>query len=130
MIRTNTQFCHLFGGSASAPIHTRHIPLEITEGLRKHGLGRPVHSLDDPRLECPELLLLHGYQWGASEIGSCYQAQPKDDHYQTVIFQEDGGLRIISCTGHQIHDLSRSPQGQITTQTYRHGGLPATNVLL
>lgn len=130
MIRTNPQFCHLFGGSASAPSHTRHIPQEITESLRQNGLGRPVHSLDDPRLECPELLLLHGYQWGASEIGSCYQAQPHPDHYQTIIYPEEGGLRIITCSNGKIHDLQKSPQGHLTHQTYTPGGLPAGNVLL
>jgi len=130
MIRTHPQFCHLYGGSARAPIHTRHIPEEVTDSLRRHGLGRPVHSLDDPRLECPELLLLHGYQWGASEVGSCYQNQPQKDYYQTIVFQEDGGLRIISCTGNQIHDLSRTPEGEVTSQSYRPGGLPAGNVLL
>ncbi|MBX3168587.1 MAG: hypothetical protein KF760_14320 [Candidatus Eremiobacteraeota bacterium] len=130
MIRTNQQFCHLFGGGARAPIHTRHIPKEVTDSLRCHGLGRPIHSLDDPRLECPELLLLHGFEWGASEVGSCYQAQPQRDYYQTIVFQEDGGLRIISCTGDKIHDLSRSPEGEVTSQSYSHRGLPARNVLL
>jgi hypothetical protein len=130
MIRTNPQFCHLFGGSARAPIHTRHIPEDFTESLRKNGLGRPVHSLDDPRLECPELLLLHGFQWGASEVGSCYQAQPQRDHYQTVIYLEDGGLRVLSCSNGRVHDLYRSPEGEISSETYLAGGLPAGNVLL
>lgn len=132
MIRVNApQFCHLFGGSSPAPIHSRHIPETVTNSLRAHGLGRPVHSLDDPRLECPELLLLHGYHWGASELGACYQNQPQKDYYQTVIFLEEGGLRIISCTGDQIHDLWRSTEGEVSSQSYtRGGGLPATNVLL
>ena len=131
MICTQTaRFCHRFGGSSPAPIQTRHIPEEITDSLRQHGLGRPIHSLDDPRLECPELLLLHGYEWGASEVGSCYQAHPQKDYYQTVVFQEDGALSIISCTGDKIHNLHRTSQGEVSSQTYRHGGLPATNVLL
>ncbi|MFN8614143.1 MAG: hypothetical protein U0931_41820 [Vulcanimicrobiota bacterium] len=115
MIRSTTQFCHLYGGSAPAPCHTRHVPEQITNSLRTHGLGRPVQSLDDPRLECPELLLLHGYQWGVSEIGACYQNQPQKDYYQTVIFPEEGGLRIISCAGSQVHDLIRSPEGEISS---------------
>ncbi|MBS2037624.1 hypothetical protein JST97_21740 [bacterium] len=114
MIRTIPQFCHLYGGSSPAPSQTRHIPEQVTTRLRAHGLGRPVQSLDDPRLECPELLILHGYRWGASELGACYQNQPHQDYYQTVIFPEEGGVRIISCTAGQIHDLYRSPEGQIT----------------
>ena len=125
-----SQFCHLFGGSAPAPLKTRHIPEEVTDSLRHHGLGRPVQSLDDPRLECPELLILHGFHWGVSEVGSCYQAQPQKDYYQTVVFHETGALQVISCTGQNIHELWRSPEGEISSQAYQRGGLPALNVML
>lgn len=130
MLCRTPQFFNLFGAGTAAAVSTRHIPARITEALRLHGLSRPVCGLDDPRLECPELLLLHGFQWQQHDLGSCYQAQFEPAYSQSIIFLNDGGLRIISQAGKQVHDLTRTLRGEIQAHNTVSGGLPAIDVLL
>lgn len=119
----HSRFCHLWGGSAGAPLNTRHVPLEMTDSLRRQGLGRPLTSLDDPRLDCPELLLLTGYRW--LDTGY-YEARPHPSHYQVVAFNDDEVCIRTRC-GQRMHEARRSSEGEITQRTW---DLPGLDVLL
>lgn len=101
-------FCQLWGGNCEASYATRHVPLEYSAALKAAGVGRPITSFEDPRLECPELLLLHGYTYadGAFRAGS-------RDCFQTFTVLEDGTQCVESRVGGRLHEAVRHPDGRV-----------------
>lgn len=100
----------LWGGGCSGPQpRPGVVPCEFIEALRASGLGRPVSQFGDPRLENPELLLLHGFQWG--QDGFCARTRRPDVH-QTVQYLENGGVRVITRCGSRQHEATQYPDGR------------------
>jgi hypothetical protein len=104
-------FCQLWGGSCEASYSTRHVPLEYSAALKAAGVGRPITSFEDPRLECPELLLLHGYTYteGAFRAG-------RGDCLQTFTVLEDGTQCVETRAGSRVHEAVRHPDGRVESR--------------
>lgn len=102
--------CQLWGGNCPTNYATRHIPQEFTAALP---FGRPITSFEDPRLECPELLILHGFHYadGAYRAGS-------GAHNQTFCVRDDGALVVTTCSGERWHEAVRHPDGRTESQVF------------
>ncbi|MBI3926032.1 MAG: hypothetical protein HY319_10865 [Armatimonadetes bacterium] len=95
----------------------RHVRGSVDPGLirtlKELGMELPVRGMCDPRLDYPELLLLHGFEYQLGAEGSRYAFELDSEHYQIIEYAEDARRLVTRCAA-RAQVLARDEHGRIT----------------